>query len=82
MAKHKPEPIAPGLNGRRLNELVDKPVDEEAEAQARINAGKEARAKEYGEILTREGHRLKCSLVAIAEIAGDKVSTRVVIVPQ
>jgi hypothetical protein len=52
------------------------------QAAAILEADKQSRAKEYGEILTKEGQRLNCDLVAVAEIVGSQVSTRVVIIPK
>lgn len=82
------QPVTDGLeDGRNLNELLkaDKePVKEDpAEAaKALLHKDAEDRAKEFAAILQREGKRLNCDLIGIAEIAGNQVSTRVQIIPR
>lgn len=58
-------------------EAAAKAANQTAEAQAVLEADRQERAKEYAEILTREGQRLKCDLVAVAEIVGNQVNTAV-----
>lgn len=59
---------------------LPKPEISAQEANAAIEADKERRAKEYAHILTTEGKRLKCDLVASAEILGNQVNTVVRII--
>ena len=49
-------------------------------AQAALDADKERRAKEFASILQREAERLRCDVIAVAEIAGTQVQTQVKIV--
>ncbi len=46
-------------------------------AAAILDADRNARAKELHSIIARECERLRCDLVAVAEIVGNQVATRI-----
>lgn len=72
-------------NGRFTDALQavedERPIDA-VKAQAAIDADRERRCREYLEIVRREGDRLQCELVGVAEIVGNKVATAVRVVPR
>lgn len=51
-------------------------------AQETIDIDKQRRAKELSEILIKESQRLNCDLVAVTEIIGNQISTKIVVVPK
>ena len=61
---------------------MEEPTDriDAAQAQAALDADKQSRAREFADTIQREGNRLKCDLIAVAEIAGEKVQTQIRII--